>query len=201
MRRYTLIVLVISILITPVYGKEYQSSFGFTVDIPEHWLVLTRQELKDNPDLFDLDNKQFGNVDKNLLKKVVEEIKLGRVEFYFNLETSDIGFSDNINVGKGVGRVPENNNQLRKVCDMLPEQLSSYFGRRVRVYQCRLKDVNGLGSVFLEFDGMLEGTTSIQYQIQKSPGVQLVITATCKNTSLETIRNEFEIIIYSIKMK
>ena len=86
------------------------------------------RRLKDNPDLFDLDDKQFGNVDKNLLKKVVEEIKLGRVEFYFNQVTSDIGFSDNINVGKGVGRVPENNDQLRKLCDMLPEQLSSYFG-------------------------------------------------------------------------
>ncbi len=201
MKRYTLIVLLISIFVTPVYGKEYKSSFGFTVDIPEQWLVLTRQELKDNPDLFDLDDKQFRNVDKNLLKKVTEEIKLGRVEFYFNLVTSDISFADNINVGKNVGKIPENNDQLQKVCDMLPEQLSSYFGRRVRVYQCILKDVNGLSSLFLEFDGMIEGTTSIQYQIQKSPGVQLIITATCKNTSLKTIRNEFESIIYSIKMK
>ena len=58
MRRYTLVVLVIFIFVTPVYGKEYQSSFGFTIDIPEHWLVLTRQELKENPDLFALGSDQ-----------------------------------------------------------------------------------------------------------------------------------------------
>ena len=55
--------------------------------------------------------------------------------------------------------------------------------------------------LFLEFDGMVEGTRSIQYQIQKSNSVQIIITATCKNTTLDTIRDEFEEIIYSIRLK
>ena len=87
MRRYILVVLLILIAVTPVYGKEYQSSFGFTVDIPGYWLVLTRQELKENPDLFDFDKKAIGNIDKNLLENVVNEIKSGRVELYFNQKT------------------------------------------------------------------------------------------------------------------
>jgi hypothetical protein len=63
-----------------------------------------------------------------------------------------------------------------------------------------LKDINGLKSLFLEFDGVIEGTRSMQYQIQRSPSVQIVFTATCKNSVLDTIREEFERIILSIKM-
>ena len=200
MKRYVLVVLFIFITITPVYSKEYQSSFGFTVDIPEHWLVLTRQELKENPDLFDSDKKEFGNLDKNLLKNVVSKIKSGQVEIYFNQKTSDSNFADNINVAKQIGKIPGNNTQLREVCNLLPEQLSSYFGRRIKLYQCILKDVKGLKSLFVEFDGVIEGTRNIQYQIQKSPSVQIIITATCKNTVLNTIRKEFDRIILSIRM-
>ena len=200
MRRYILVVLLILIAVTPVYGKEYQSSFGFTVDIPGYWLVLTRQELKENPDLFDFDKKAIGNIDKNLLENVVNEIKSGRVELYFNQKTSDSNFADNINVAKQIGKLPENNTQLREVCDMLPEQLSSYFGRKIKGYQCKFKNINGLRSLLLEFDGVIEGTRSIQYQIQKSPSVQIIITMTCKNSVLNTIRKEFDRIILSIRM-
>ena len=200
MRRYTLIVLVIFLFVTPVSGKEYQSSFGFTIDIPGHWLVLTRQELKENPDLFDFDKKDFANVDKNLLKNITSEIKSGRVEVYFNQKTSDSSFADNINVAKQIGKIPENNTELREVCDLLPEQLSSYFGRGIKLYQCKLKSISGLESVFLEFDGVIERTRTIQYQLQKSPSVQIIITATCKNSVLNTIRKEFDKMILSIRM-
>lgn len=200
MGRYTLIVLLIFIAITPVYGKEYKSSFGFTADIPEHWLVLTKEELKENPDLFDFDKKRFGNVDKNLLKNIDSQIKSGQVEFYFNQKTSDSSFADNINVIKDIGKIPENNTQLRELCNLVPKQLSSYFGRKIRVYECKLVDISNLKSLFLEFDGVTEGTRSIQYQIQKSPSVKIIITATCKNSILDTIRKEFNRIVLSIKM-
>jgi hypothetical protein len=200
MRRYTLVVLLIFIAITPVYGKEYQSSFGFTVDIPEHWLVLTRKELKENPDLFDFSQESFGNVDKDLLKNIQSKVKSGQVEYYLNQKTSDSSFADNINVIKEIGKIPENNTQLREVCNSAPKQFSSYFGRQIKVYQCKLVDINNLKSLFLEFDGVVEETRSIQYTIQKSPSVQIMITATCKNSVLDTIRKEFNRIVLSVKM-
>ena len=200
MKRYTLVALLILIAMTPVYGKEYQSSFGFTVDIPEHWLVLTRQELKENPDLLDFNQKRFRNIDENLLKNVESKVKSGQIEFYFNQKTSDSSFSDNINVIKGVGKIAENNIQLREFCNSVPKQLSSYFGREIKVYQCKLVGINNLKSLFLEFNGPAKGTRSIQYHIQMSPNVQIIITATCKNSVLDTIRKEFNRIVLSIKM-
>jgi hypothetical protein len=58
-----------------------------------------------------------------------------------------------------------------------------------------------LDSLFLEFDGMVKGTRSIQYQIQMSSNVQIVVTATCKDTTLEIVRKEFEDIVGSIRFK
>jgi hypothetical protein len=200
MIRYALVILSVVIAVAPVYGKNYQSSFGFTIDIPEHWLVLTQQELKENPDLFDFDKKDWGTVDKNLLKDVVDKVKSGNVEVYFNKKTSDSIFLDNINVMKAVGKIPENNTQLQEVCNLLPNQFSSYFGRTIKVYQCKLLDINNLKPLFLEYDGVGEGTRNIQYVFQKSPGVQIIITATCKNSVLDTIRKEFTKIVLSIKM-
>lgn len=200
MRRYAFVVLLILIAIAPAYGKEYKSSFGFTVEIPEHWLVLTREELKENPDLFDFDKKRFGNIDKNLLKSIDSKIKSGQIEVYFNQKTSDSSFADNINVIREIGKIPENDAQLREVCNVISKQLSSYFGREITVYQCKLVSINNLKSLFFEFDGAVEGTRSIQYHIQKSPSIKIIITATCKNRVLDTIQKEFNRIVLSIKM-
>jgi hypothetical protein len=105
-----------------------------------------------------------------------------------------------MNIMKHVGKIPENNRQLREMCGSFPKQLSSAFGRKIECYQCKLKEINGLTFLFLEFEGVLEETRSLQFQIQKSPGVQIIITVTCKNSVLDTIREEFERIISSIKM-
>jgi hypothetical protein len=198
--RYILVVLLISIAITPVYGKDYQSSFGFTLNIPEHWLVLTCKEFKENPNLIDFDNKSFKNIDKNLLKKVESAIKSGEFEMYFNQKTSDGNFADNITVRTGTGKIPESNTQLREVCDSASKQLSSYVGRKIKIYQCKLVDINHLKSLFLECDGAFEETRTIQYIIQKSPGVKITFTLACKNGVLDTIRKEFDRIVLSIKM-
>ncbi len=200
MRRDAFVVFLIFCAISPAYGKEYKSSFGFTVEIPEHWLVLTREELKENPDLFDFDKKKFGDIDKNLLKNVESKIKSGQVEIYFNRNTSDGSFADNINIVKEIGRIPENDTQLSGICNAFPKQLSSYFGRDITLYQCKLVSINNVKSLFLEFDGAVEGTRSIQYQIQKSPSIIIIVTVTCKNRVLDTIEKEFKKIVFSIKM-
>ncbi len=197
---YISVVLLIIIVITPAFGKEYQSSFGFTVNIPEHWLVLTRKELKDNPNLIDFKDKSFRNISKNLLKDVESPIKSGQYEMYCNQNTSDDTFVDNIMVRTATGKIPENNSQLRELCDSAPKQLSSYFGRKVNIYQCKLLDINGVKTLFVEGDGAVEKTRTIQYILQRSPGIKLTFTLTCKNAVVDTIRKEFDRIVLSIKM-
>ena len=54
---------------------------------------------------------------------------------------------------------------------------------------------------YLEFDGVIEGTRTLQCHIPKSPSVLLVFTATCKNERLETMKREFEDIISSVVLE
>jgi hypothetical protein len=77
MRKIILGLLIFFAAINISFAKEYKSNYGFNINVPEHWLVLTQAELKENPDLFDFENTDFGNIDKNLLKQVINKIKTG----------------------------------------------------------------------------------------------------------------------------
>jgi hypothetical protein len=123
------------------------------------------------------------------------------VEIYYNQRTSDISFSDNINVTKRIGQLPKSATEAEALCKDLPGQLSNLFGRTVNFYECTIKYFGGMNVFYLEFDGVIEGTRSLQYVISKSPSVLLVFTATCKNERLETIKREFEDIISSVVLE
>ena len=74
MKKILFTLLIFLALSNITFAKEYQSSYGFSIDVPEHWLVLTPDELKNNPDLFDFENADFGGIDKTLLKQVINKI-------------------------------------------------------------------------------------------------------------------------------
>lgn len=201
MKKIAVVLIILFFSVCIAGAKEYNSSFGFSVDVPEHWLVLTPNEIKTNPDLFDFETNDFGKIDKNILKQMKTKILSGSVEVYFNLDTSGVEFSDNVNVMKMVGRLPSKGSAVQIQCSNLGAQLSNYFGRHINLYQCGLTSVENLLALYSEFDGAVEGTRSMQYQVQRSPSVLLIITATCKLKSLDTIRNEFEGIIRTINFK
>jgi hypothetical protein len=182
-------------------AKEYESFYGFSINVPEHWLVLTRSELKENSDLFDSERADFGTIDKNLLKQAIAKIQNGNTELYINQNTSDLTFSDNINIMKQAGEIPEDNKELKKQCNELNTQLSEYFGRPIKLYQCEMTAINNMKVFFAEFDGAISGTRSIQYQFQKSPSILILITATCKNETSDIIRQEFKEMIDTIKFR
>ena len=201
MKKILFTLLIFLALSNITFAKEYQSSYGFSIDVPEYWLVLTPNELKNNPDLFDFENADFGGLDKTLLKQVINKIKTGNIEVYFNQNTSDIEFSDNINIIKQIGRIPVSRNETSKFCNDFEGQLSQYFGRKINLYQCKTVTINNNHFFISEFDGAMQGTKSIQYQFNKSPNVLIIITLTSKNKTIDLMRNEFDDMINSIKFK
>jgi len=199
MKKTTTIVIVLLLIASPVFAKRYQSSFGFSVEIPSHWLVVTRQEIKDNQDLLDFLNEYFNNHNKDLSKVIMQKVRSGGVEVWFNTLTSDIQFGDNVNIYKTFGAIPKNENDLPSF-SKLSSEYSKVAGRHINFYTCELREINGLNTMYLEFDGMREGTRCIQYLIQKSNSVQIHITATCKKSVFDTIRKEFNYIINSLRL-
>lgn len=183
--------------ITPLSAETYKSPFGFSIDIPSHWLIMTKQEVKDNPDLFNFEGEDFKNVNKNLLSKVQSMVVAGQMELYLNRNTSNPLFNDNIVVMKIIEPLPQTVSEQDQYCTELSDMLAEQFGKLVTVYECSFKKIAGLNALYLVADGVVEGTRSIQVQIPKSPNVNIVITATCKNETNEIISKEFEEIMAS----
>jgi hypothetical protein len=185
---------------SPLLAENYSSPFGFSIDIPSHWLILTKQELKDNPELLNFEGDEFKDFNKDLLNQIKNMVAAGKIEIYINKKTSTVSFNDTINVMKAIERLPQAASELNQYCPMIKKELSKYYGKPINVYECELRTVAGFNSLYSVFDGVVDETKCIQYQIQKSPSVILIITAGAKNETFEIIEKEFEEIISSLTM-
>jgi len=151
--------------------------------------------------LFNAEKLQGSSIDPALLEQVVGMVRSGQVEIYLHQKTSDGRFADNVNFLTQAGRLPTDAAEVKATCDIMPDEFSKAFGRPIRMYQCGPRPVSKAAALLLEFDGMLEGTRSIQYQFQKSPSVVVIATATAKLDALETIRAEFERMMATVRVQ
>jgi len=199
--RIVLTSVLLSLLVSSfALADDFRSSFGFTAKTPSSWLILTRDEARENPDLFGelASVPGLGSIDQDLMAQIQHKIISGSVEMIFVQSLKASSFTDNINILKQVGRIP-GEADLAETCGQLPAIFSQYFGRPIQSHQCKLSQVAGLPALYLEFDGAIEGTQSMQYQVQRSSSVQIIVTATAKETTVDALRSDFSPFIESIE--
>jgi hypothetical protein len=184
----------------PPDPDHYQSSFGFRAAVPDAWVVLSRQELLDNPELFDgfAELPGLDGVDPGLMTQIQHRIRSGQVEFLFRVSQTPSGFADNINVIKQVGKLPQDH-ELAQVCRELPAIFAQHFGRPAELHRCDFATVAERPALHLEFDGAVAGTRSIQYSIQRSSAVQLVITATATLNTLAIVQEDLARVLATLE--
>lgn len=188
MRRIVLAVLVLVGSVLAASAKEYQSSFGFTFNAPDAWLVMTKQELATNP--------VFASADPGLKAKVDG----GSVEIFYNRATSDATFTDIIDVKRGgQGTIPSDPEAVKAQCEAYAKALAKAAGRPLAVATCEDRSVGALKAFYVEYEGRVAGTVAMQYQLARPDGKLLFVTATCKQASLDKFRPDFEAIVKSIK--
>ncbi|WP_409438971.1 hypothetical protein [Psychromonas sp. GE-S-Ul-11] len=183
-------------------AKQATSDLGYTMQIPDSWSPLTGPEIKANPDLFNFD--QIEGIPPALLEQVIPVIQSGNMALYFipnNTEDAVSSFTDNINVMKQVGSVPNNANELAEVCASAKSELSSLFQRDITLYECKQTEVIGRNALYAKFDGGLEGTVSMQYHISLSENVFLMFTATAKVDTYKNLENAFNQAINTVSIK
>lgn len=198
LRKLTGILLFI-LFIPAVQASQHASSFGYKIDIPGNWLVFSKDELKDNPDLFSLNNPELSKINPELLSQVSNRVKHGDIDLYFNPSAGSKVFVDNINTIEQIGQLPANSSGMQKFCSRLQGELSAAFNKTVKSYQCTRATVGGKKAVLVEFNGVIDGTRSIQYQVQKSQNILLIFTGTFKLTTLKQERSIYTGIIRSVK--
>jgi hypothetical protein len=200
MKRVVASVLVLLGWAVAARASDFRSSFGFTLSVPDDWLVLTKEAIKDNPALADPQPSGAGSIDSNVLKDLVAKVQSGSIEFLYNRTTSDATFSDNINVRLGgQGMIPSSPEAVEAQCTAYAQALAKAVGRRLSVAKCEDRSVEALKAFYVEYEGRVAGTVTMQYQLVRPDNKMLFVTATCKRATLDTFRSDFEAIVKSIR--
>ena len=180
-----------------VFGQETtHSTFGFSMEVPDNWIVMTRQEIKENADLFS--DFELPGVDPAMTKIIQSKIQSGQLEFFFRKGAAS-NFADNINVTKNLQQEIKGDEELAQLCEVLPAEIAKLYGKAVKSYACDLRSIGGHSAVYLDFDGVVDGTRNIQYQIQKSKNFALIFTLTVKNENRKKAQSEFEAMLKTLK--
>lgn len=188
MKRVASLAIVLLMGAVAALAKDYSSSFGFTFSAPDPWLVMTKQELASNP--------VFTNADAGIKAKV----QGGSVEIFYDRATSDATFTDYIDVKLGPkGPVPNTPDDVKAACSGYGQALAKAAGRTLTIMTCETRQVGPLKTFYVEYEGRVADTVTMQYQIPRPDGKLVYVTATCKQASMDKFRPDFEAIVRSIK--
>ncbi len=187
---------------TAAVAGEYESGFGFGISVPETWWVLTRDEVGANAEAF-LGGEGSGELDfipPAMRRVVYDRVVAGELEVFYRRDVAAGGFVDNVNVLLQAADLPSTPEHLARVCEILPGEFSRVFGRPIAMDECEMRERIGRRTLYLQFDGALEGTTTLQYQLQRGSNATLILTATVLSENLPRMLGEFEAMIASIRI-
>lgn len=197
MKRISFVLVLLSLATGMAHAGQFESTLGYTASVPSNWLVLTREEARKNPDLFE--GLVVQGVNRDLMDSVRQRIVEGKVDMLFRKSGTGSAFADNINVFKQIQPTPSSDKDLKELCTILPGELAKAYNRQVSVYRCEYAFVNGLKAVYLEYDGVVPHTRSMQFFIPRSESVSLVVTATSSEATLAEVEKEFSEMIASLR--
>lgn len=180
---------------------DYESSFGFDISVPDVWLVLTRSAVAENADalLSPAGPSALASIPTELRRNVFDRISAGELEVFYRQDGVEEHFIDNVNVMMQPATLPTDANQLATICSILPDEFSRVFGRPISMEACEIRDVVNNRALYLQFDGAIPGTTTLQYQLERGRNATLVLTATAPTSNVPRMMGEFEDMVSSIR--
>ena len=201
----TVALLMLSTMSLAVAAKagEYESEFGFDISVPDVWLVLTRSEVADDAENFlgSRGSSGLGLVPLAMQRMVFDRVQAGELEIFYRRDGMSGSFVDNVKVLMQPANLPSTPQQLARICQILPSEFSRVFGRPIAMDFCEIRERVNRRSLYLQFDGAIPGTTTLQYQIQRSRNATLILTATAATENLPRMMGEFEEMIASIRLR
>jgi len=197
-------ILLLSTLAAAVDARagEFESGFGFDISVPDTWLVLTRNEAAAKAEIFldEAGSSELAAIPLAVRRKVYERIRAGELEIFYRRESSSGSFIDNVNVLVQPGQRPSTPEDVAQICAMLPGEFSRVFGRPISMDVCEIRERIRQRALYLQFDGAIRGTTTLQYQIHRDERATLILTATVSTEGLPRMMSEFEAMIASIRL-
>jgi hypothetical protein len=198
-----ILMLSMALVTTDPRAAEYESGFDFEISVPDVWLVLTRSEVVDHAEMFLADDGFSGlrAIPLAMRRMVYDRVRGGELEILYRMEDSSGAFIDNINILVQPGQRPTTPGEVAQICSILPTEFSRVFGRPISMDACEMRDRIRTRALYLQFDGAVPGTTTLQYQIHRAERPTLILTATASTEGLPRMMSEFEEMIASIRLR
>lgn len=185
----------------PASSMVVKSDFGYEITLPSNWTVVSRNDVKDKPDIvkgtFEAAEKDKTLLDypQDLYTMLKEKIVGGQVEYFYKKDSPNMSIS----VYEERGTLAQSKSDIKAACELLPQELSKMANKPVKVGECRASKVGNSKGLYVVADSF-QGGKYVQYMVQKAPDRVLLFTATGKDRDFAATKSEFDSVMKSLRL-
>ncbi len=179
-------------------AQDYKSAFGFTSKISDNWLIVTRETLSKNIDIFNFGTKEIKKMDDSLKSQIKKMALSGKMELLY-YKKSDIDFYDNINLFVEQQKISNLKKRTTELCTIFPQQIKQVYNRNdyTKMHYCKFENIYGVNAISYSFDGALYGTRSYGYYFNTKDST-ITLTITCKNNKCDEVKKDADLIFKNL---
>jgi len=184
-------------------AKDIESHLGFTAQIDDKWICLSKEEVSKNAELFENCVKGvLANARPEVLENVKRQLTSGNMVIIYCVPSSSRSFGDNVNITKSLGSVPKSGGDMEKLKRELSAAIGGALGKKdFSLDKLDLLKAVGKDAMRLEYPGVAKDTRIVQYVIQWSQNFTLNVTFSCGVSASKERFAEFEAFVKSMKEK
>lgn len=203
LRRYTLAIL--SALLAGVFhcaayaGERHRSSFGFSIELPRHWQVITPGQVRDDPDIVERIANNVPSATDRMVAEIRRKIRSGELEYYVDPDAQ--GFASNINATMSDGAAPSNDAQAEKMCQRIEQAFEQRFDPARELQVCRRATIDGRNALYYESGIADAPVVSLQYTFPSAQGDMITLTGSFAKERIETKRAFYQEAVDSIRIE
>ncbi len=169
-------------------AAEYRSSFGFSFELPEDWLVLTPAEVakhyrNETPESLAIDG------DQATAQGILDQVRRGEIEFYFDRKHSTKDFKNNISVQRMQGSQTYTETAVAELCRSLAEELPKVFGSKIDIASCGSAEMHGIRFMAFEYFLPAQQVHVVQYEIPFVADSTLLLVGGAHREGLERLKS------------
>jgi hypothetical protein len=163
-------------------AQVYQSAFGFTTEISDDWLIVSRESLSNSPDLLNFESAGMQGMDQSILAQIKQMAASGKFELLY-YGNNDPDFKDNINLFISNPAKTDLSAVESQFCSNLPADIRNAYNRSefAQVYGCERALLYAVETISYAFDGAVPGSRSFGFLFNSNSG-SITLTITCKNS-------------------
>ncbi len=157
-------------------SQTYKSNFGYQIMLSDDWLIVTPETIaaaNKAETLKSLGFSESGNSQN--LNLILESIKSGKVEFYYERSSLNRELKNNISAQLVLHRDEVTLEGVKVACKEISEQLPAVHDTEIEMGTCGMENENGISFLAYEYSIPAQSAHVIQYELPYVDNSKLVV--------------------------